>query len=239
MLDKFLEFGIATQDIAAAFDDLRSLGFRAVPVGDVHIHPYAVVSDGTICIGLNGRDLTSPWLTFVRPGVKDHVRALRRHDIELEFAHLSDDRFHEVGFRDPSDQLIVLCEARTFSPPPEADDFSASVCGEFLEYSVATGSLEDSCAFWHALGLTTIAAGEEPHSWARLAGGGLTLGLHQCGLFRPGLSFTATQLPARIEYLRVKGHHTKARTPMATAADASATLLLSGDLPIYLLEPAS
>jgi hypothetical protein len=239
MLVNFLEIGIATADIAAAFDGLCSLGFRAIPVGDVHTHPYAVVADGTVYIGLHTRELTSPWLAFVRPGLKDHVRVLRRHAIPLEFAHLADDQFHEVGFRDPSNQLVVLCEARTFSPPAAADDLAASICGAFLEYSVSTGSLEDSCAFWHALDFTTIAEGTRPHPWARLAGGGLTLGLHQCALFPPGLSFTATQLPARIEYLRAKGHHARPRAPIATAADASATLLASRDLPINLTEPKS
>ncbi|NIW23277.1 MAG: hypothetical protein GWN29_01215, partial [Gammaproteobacteria bacterium] len=172
MLETFLEIGIATDDIAGAFDELDSLGFSSVNTGDIREHGYAVVSDGVICIALHEAAVTGPWLSFVRPELESYVRALRRQSIELEIARLGEHEFHEVGFRDPNEQLITLVEARTFSPVI-GEDIAVSVCGKLLEYSLATGSLEDSALFWQGLGFETIAEGTEPHRWRRIRGAGL------------------------------------------------------------------
>ncbi|HSG63504.1 MAG TPA: hypothetical protein VLD39_00820, partial [Gammaproteobacteria bacterium] len=132
-------------------------------------------------------------------------------------------------------QLVTLLEARTFPPLP-ADGLGVSVCGRFLEYSSATASLDASRAFWESLGLATIAGGVEPVPWARLAGGGLTLGFYQAALFRPGPSFVASQLTARLEFLRAKGHAMTVGAPMFPSQQASATLGVRGAPPLYLVE---
>lgn len=235
MLGTFLEIGIETDDIAAGFDQLRALGFTAIPVGDIRSGPYAVVSDGSVCIGLHARSLEGPSLTFVRPNLEAYVRALRRLGIELEFANLGDQEFHELGFRDPNGQLVTLIEAQTFSPAIGAVP-APSTCGTFLEFSLATGSLEQSRRFWEALGFAAIAEGDEPHPWLRLAGPNLTLGLHQSVLFRAGASFRAGQLGARLEYLRAKGHDARRGAVLASSERDSATLMIAATLPIYLLE---
>lgn len=238
MLGTFLEIGIQTDAIGAAFDEFGAVGFTALPVGDIRSGSYAVLSDGTVCIGLHERCLEGPSLTFVRPDLENYVRALRRLRIELEFANLGDQEFHELGFRDPNGQLVTLVEARTFSPIIGAMPVP-SMCGKFLEFSLATSSLETSRHFWEALGFQAIAQGDEPHPWLRLAGPNLTLGLHQSALFRPGVSFTAGQLGARVEYLRAKGHHARPRAPLASNERRSATLTIAASLPIYLLEEAA
>lgn len=235
MLETFLEIGVETQDIAAAFEELGSLGFASIDVGDIREHGYAVVSDGDACIALHSRELTGPWLSFVRPNLESYVRALRRKSIELEFARLGDQEFHEVGFRDPNGQLVTLVEARTFSPAA-AHDIDASVCGTFVEYSLATGALEESAQFWQGLGFKTVAEGSEPHPWQRMRGAGLTIGLHESVLFRPGLSYSASQIGARVDYLRAKGHDVRSGVPVLAGERPSATLRLCVDLPIYLLE---
>jgi len=235
MLDNFLEIGIETDDIGATFEALRSLGFGAVPVGDIRGNGYAVVSDGSVCIGLHARRLDGPTLCFVRPDLAEHVRALRRKDVELEFARLGDQEFHELGFRDPNGQLVTLVEARTF-PPPADHAIGPSVCGRFLEYSVATASLDLSRAFWESLGFVEIVSGVEPLPWARLTGRGFTLGLYQATLFRPGPSFVASQLAARLEFLRAKGHAITAGAPMFPPQRPSATLGVRGAPPFYLVE---
>lgn len=235
MLEIFLEIGIETDDIAGTFGELRSLGFSFINVGDIRSHGYAVVSDGDICIALHDSAQTGPWLSFVRPDLESYVRALRRQAIELEIARLGEQEFHEVGFRDPNGQLVTLVEARTFSPAA-TEDIGTSVCGMLLEYSLATGSIEDSARFWCGLGFETVADGTEPHPWRRLRGAGITIGLHESVLFRPGLTFAANQIGARIDYLREKGHDVRAGTPIVSAERPSATLRLSVELPIYLLE---
>jgi len=235
MLETFLEIGVDTQDLAGAFEELRSLGFASVDVSDIRDRAYAVVSDGDICIALHDRELAGPWLSFVRPELESHVRALRRKSIELEFARLGDQEFHEVGFRDPNGQLVTLVEARTFSPSA-AHDIEASVCGKFIEYSLATGALEESAQYWQGLGFETVAEGSEPHPWQRMHGAGLTIGLHESMLFRPGLSYSASQIGARVDYLRAKGHDVQNGAPVLAGERPAATLRLCVDLPIYLLE---
>ena len=235
MLDTFLELGLSTRDIAAAFEEFRTLGFSAIDVGDIRDRGYAVVSDGGICVALHENELTGPWLSFVRPDLKSYVRALRRRSIEIEFANLGEQEFHELGFRDPNGQLVTLLEARTFSAGG-VENVSASTCGTFLEYSIATASIGKSASFWEALGFTTVAEGSEPHAWRRICGAGLTIGLHESLLFRPGLTYSAGQLGARIEYLRAKGHDIRTGAPIVPDERPSATLRLSVDLPIYLLE---
>jgi len=234
MLGHFLEFSFAASPIAASFELYRSLGFRAIPVSDVLSEPYAVFFDGAIAIGIHERDSESPTLTFVRPRLKEYVRSIRRLGIELEHAHLADDEFHQVGFVDPSGQSIMLIEARTF-PPGEWDPHNVSACGEFLEYSLATDSIGRSRAFWEAFGFTSVASGETPHSWLRLSGHGLVLGLHEAR-FRTGLSFRSHHVAARIEYLKAKGVELRSGAPVAENTQRSATLLAPEGTALYLME---
>jgi len=53
VLGRFLEFSLATPDIRASLDFYTGLGFSSADVGDAWPHPYAVVTDGRICLGLN------------------------------------------------------------------------------------------------------------------------------------------------------------------------------------------
>lgn len=235
MLETFLEIGIETDDIAGAFHEFRSLGFSFVNTGDIREHGYAVVSDGNVCIALHESELAGPWISFVRPELESYVRALRRNGIELEIARLGDQEFHEVGFRDPNEQLVTLVEARTFSPAV-GEDIATSICGTVLEYSLATASIEDSSQFWRGLGFETVAEGTEPHAWRRIHGAGLAIGLHESVLFRPGLTFSADQIGARVDFLRAKGHDVRSGAPIAPSERPSATLRLAIELPIYLLE---
>jgi len=235
VLGAFLEFGFKTRRIGPALEFYRALGFQDVPVGDILDHPYAVVSDGDVCIGLHDRELEGPLLTFVRPQLSDYLRGLRRQRIELEFAHLADDEFNEVGFRDPDDWLVLLMEARSFSPG-SWEGHSHSACGEFLELSLVARSRTESQRYWQKLGFSTVCEGEEPHPWIRLSGRGLTLGFHQTSHFVSGLSFKAGNLGARIEYLKAKGFDPLEGSPMAEGGENSATLITPEGEAIFLLE---
>lgn len=234
MLGSFLEIGVETADIAASFAAARALGFAALPVGDIRSEAYAVISDGGVCAGFYPHPYPGPSLTFVRPELAQYVRALRRRGIELEFARLGEQEFHELGFRDPGGQLVTLVEARTFSPPGGGES-SPSVCGCFLEYSLATSSVEESAAFWEALGFAPVDGGAEPHPWRRMAGAGLTLGLYRTAPFPAGMTFAASQLPARLEFLRAKGYSAASGSPLSAWTRASATLTIDGGIPVYLV----
>jgi len=238
MLGQFLEFGIGTDDIAATYTAFQSLGFTAVTPGDMRSEGYAVVSDGEAYFGLYDGGDDGARLTFVRPELAHYVRALRRQAIEIEFAHLGDQQFHELGFAAPDGQRVTLVEARTFSPIL-AEQCAQSVCGRLLEFSVAVRSLESARAFWSGLGFEPIATGDEPHAWCRVATAGLTLGLHESAAFEAGPCFVATQLDARVEFLRAKGFSVERRTPHLSRSRPSATIAVGRAATLYVVaDPA-
>ena len=234
MLGQFLELSLSAEPLASAFEFYRALGFQPVTVGDQLAHPYVALSDGGIAIGLHGRPQEGPLLTFVRPQLRDYARALRRAGVALEQAALADDEFNRLEFADPNGQRIALLEARTFTPG-EWNRQNVRACGEFLEYSLPTHSVERSREFWETLGFAAAAQGETPQPWIRLAGRGLVIGLHQAG-FRPGLSFESAQLDARLEYLRARGVESKPGAPVADRGRAAATLRCPDGSSIYLIE---
>jgi catechol 2,3-dioxygenase-like lactoylglutathione lyase family enzyme len=234
MLGQFLELSLSAEPLAPAFEFYCSLGFQPVTVGDQLRDPYVALFDGGIAIGLHSRPQAGPLLTFVRPQLRDYVRALRRAGIALEHAALADDEFNHVVLADPSGQGIALLEARTFTPG-EWNRHNVRPCGEFLEYSVPTHSLDGSRVFWETLGFALVAHGEAPHPWLRLAGRGLVVGLHQAG-FRPGPTFQSELLGARLEYLRAQGIDAKPGSPVADRARESATLSAPEGSSMYLLE---
>ncbi len=108
MLGQLLEFSITASPVASALEFYRSLGFRELPVGDILSGPYAALWDGAITLGLQEREFDSPTPTFVRPDLKNYLRAFRRLGIELQFAELADDRFHEAGFLDPNGHKLGI-----------------------------------------------------------------------------------------------------------------------------------
>lgn len=234
MLGQFLEYSIAAQPLAASFEFFRSLGFTSVPVGDTLPDPYVVLFDGAITVGLHDRWQAAPQLTFVRPGLRDYVRPLRRLGVEVTNEHLRDNEFNSLTFSDPGGQDVVLLEARTF-PPGDWDAHNVAACGEFFELSLPAGDLEASSSFWRALGFAALASGEAPHRWQRVAGRGITLGLHEAHCV-PGLSFRCRGLQGRLEYLRAKGLASHAGTPIADHGQASATLIAPDGTPLYLFE---
>ena len=233
MLGKFLELSLAAHPIGESFEFYRALGFADIATGDALAHPYAVVHDGQLCIGLHERNSDEPRLTFIRSDLKAYHRALRRRRIQFEFTRLDDSEFNEIGFRDPSGQLVVLIEAQTFSPG-DWRDRDRSVCGRFVEYSLMTSSRVRATEFWQSLGFATVDEGESPHPWIRLNGHGLSIGFHETAHFMPGPSFAMTNLGARLEYLQAKGIDTHRTSSTAGARKAAATLVTPGGTPIYL-----
>jgi hypothetical protein len=237
VLGQFLEFSVAAQPLAPAFDFYSALGFQPIPVADTLPQPYAGMFDGTITVGLHDREHPTPSLTFVRPQLRDYVRGLRHLGITLEYAHLGDDEFNRVGFTDPSGQAITVLEARTF-PPGRWNPHNVTACGAFVEYSVPTESLAESRQFWETLGLRATAEGAAPHPWARLEGRGVAVGLHEAPL-KPGLRFRVRGLDARLEFLHAKGLTIRNGCVLAEPGQRAATLVAPEGTGIYLLEESS
>lgn len=231
MLGKFLEISIHAPDVKASYDFYESLGFRSVEVGEVWSHHYAVMSDGRLFVGLHAYPFESPALTFVRPELGRHSSAFKALGIDLEFEKLSEDEFNELGFLDPSGQMITLLEARTFSPPDFHDD-SFSLCGDFMEFSRGTAAIQSSVDFWEQLGLLPGWRAESPHPWVRLVRDDINLGFHLTSNIKPGLSFFADDMDNRIEYLRAAGYKVADQGPFPDAA----TLTAPEGTPLYLFK---
>ncbi len=150
MLGRFLEISVRSSDIPESLAFYESLGFVQAPVGDTWSHPYAVITDGRLHLGLHGREIESPTLTWVRPDLASHVRQLQALGVDLTVERLGEDALHEIGFLDPSGQMITLLEARTFSSPALAPTH-ASRLGYFEEFGLPTADLERATAFWDAV----------------------------------------------------------------------------------------
>jgi catechol 2,3-dioxygenase-like lactoylglutathione lyase family enzyme len=155
VLGRFLEFSLATPDIQASLDFYTRLGFSQADVGDTWPHPYAVVTDGRIYLGLHQEAIPAPSMTFVKPDLLKHLDTFGGLGVEFEFRRLGNDVFNEVGWLDPSGQLVRLIEARTYSPSKRAGT-DLSRCGYFLEIALPTPKLDESKAYWEQFGFVGL-----------------------------------------------------------------------------------
>ena len=177
MLGRFLEYSIPTADIRASLDFYGGLGFSQAEVGETWPHPYAVVTDGRLHLGLHQQAAAAPALTFVKADVLHQLAFLESRRVSFEYRKLGNDVFNEIGWHDPSGHLVRLIEARTFSPiknPP------GSLCGYFLEIGLPVPDRELAKHYWEGLGFVGL---DEPH--AALAHVSCTSDSIDIGLYDP------------------------------------------------------
>ena len=146
MLGRFLEISIHTPEIRESLTFYESLGLVQAVTSDVWPHHYAVVTDGTVALGLHEYEFSSPSLTWVMPGLARHLTSLSDAGLEFEFLKTGEDEFHELGFRDPDGQMVTILEARTYSPLSER--IPPPAIGFFREYRYPVRRLSDSADFW-------------------------------------------------------------------------------------------
>jgi len=190
MLGDFLEISLATRDILASLEFYRKLGFAEAPARDAWRHPYTVVTDGCLYIGLHQRELASPALSFSLPELRQQLPKLEDLGLEFEFCNIELHRFNEVGLRDPDGGLVALLEARTYSP---VHSEVQTLCGYFLEYRLPVRDPAATLAFWEKLGL--IATPAEDGRPAQVSWGGINITLDDSGpRARPALVFANRDL---------------------------------------------
>lgn len=203
MLGEFLEFSLTTGDMLASMEFYRKLGFREASTGASWKHPYAVFSDGRIHIGLHKREPLAPALSFVLPELRKRLEAFEALGIEFAYTSIELHHFNHAGFEDPDGTLVTLLEARTFSPPHEAEA-TASLCGYFLEYRIPVYDPEASVRFWETLGL--IVTPVEDGGYPQASWGGINLGLQRAGRnARPTLVFANPDLKEKTALLEMRG----------------------------------
>jgi catechol 2,3-dioxygenase-like lactoylglutathione lyase family enzyme len=238
VLGRFLEYTIATPDIRASLDFYGRLGFTQAEVGEAWRHPYAVVTDGRLSLGLHEQSWPAPSLTFVKPELLRHLGALEGLGFELEFHHLGNDVFNELGLLDPGGHLIRLVEARTFSPSKRlATD--TSLCGYFLEFGLPAPQREAAKRFWERLGFVGLDEDDAPLPQIALTSDSVNLGLFEPAHLRaPTLLFDAGDVAGALARLAEAGITPAGQVPpplrhspaaALTAPEGTCILLLSAD----------
>lgn len=177
-LGHFLELSVPAPDLGASVDFWLRLGFSEVRVNDIRPRGYAAVTDGQVVIGLHGTGLPGlaleePALTFVRPDLARHARAMIDAGTEFDFVRLDDDQFNEVGLRTSDGQLLMLIEAPTFSATD--DDLPAPLIGRCTELALNSPMIEETRDFFELAGFMGT-EGEDDGS-VLLAAPGLSLTL--------------------------------------------------------------
>ncbi|MBK7904908.1 MAG: hypothetical protein IPJ97_20030 [Proteobacteria bacterium] len=222
-LGRFLEISLATTDVAESLAFYESLGFVQASVGEAWQHPYAVVTDGRLSLGLHGTDFVSPLPTWVAPSLRERLATLATLDVTVEEARIDDVSMHQALLRDPSGQSLRLLEARTFSRPELAPAHSTTL-GYFEEFAIATTDLVAASAFWERVGFVAFEPVREPFARAVAASRDLNVGLYAIGLQAPVLVFSDAAMPERIASLRDQGHRFSQRMPRELMAIGAAML---------------
>jgi len=238
MLGRFLEISVHAPSVLESLEFYQKLGFTQAEVGETWSHPYAVVTDGRLFIGLHQYEFDSPSLTFVKPDLLHHIDALETSGIEFAFRKLGNDVFNEAGFHDPDRVMVTLLEARTFSPPVR-EPGETSWCGYFSEVGIPARDPDRSKQFWERLGFVATDDQPEPFRRISLTSDFLDLGLYATReLRKPVLSFVDPEMSSRLGHIEKLGIERSPRLPaafnpeqsaMLVAPEGTALLLLTGD----------
>ena len=232
ILGRFLEVSIHAPEVAASLDFYRRLGLTEAVTGDVWTHPYGVVTDGRVALGLHAYAFPSPALTWVCPGIPAAAELLGAAGVELEFLKTGDERFNELGFLDPDGQMVTLLEARTFSPP--SGRVPPPAAGFFREFRYPVRVPEETAGFWEALGLLAL---ERAASRVGLVGDGVAVtGIAARGRAPPELVFEAVDLAAAAAGLAARGLEAVA-TEDAVEGRAALRLTAPEGTPVVVLGP--
>src|SRR5581483_11098009 len=173
---------------------------------DTWTHPYGVLTDGRLFLGLHQRRFTSPVVTFVHPGVSRLVPEFETRGIALTTCNLEPEIFNEIGFRDPFGQPVSVLEARTYSPVTSSSPLKMSLCGYFDEISLPVANFEAAKAFWEPLGFVATDEEEDPYLRLPLTSDHLNIAFHRPRtLDRSMLVFSDPQMGARLARLRDLG----------------------------------
>jgi hypothetical protein len=236
MFGRFLEISLYTAEIRESLAFYESLGFVQAPVGEVFQHPYAVVTDGRLFLGLHGAPVPSPALTFVMPRLMHGIDQLEQLGIEFEDLKLGNEVFNRVSFRDPSGQCVNVVEARTFSPP-QFDTQPATTCGYFTEFGLPAREQGPMRIFWEALGFVAWEEESEPFARTAITSDHLNLSLYRSRAFRqPLLTFEDRDMRERLARLKERGFQLSDEMPDSLDETCNAILVAPEGTRLLLLQ---
>lgn len=143
---RFHEISITTPDLAASVEFYRRLGFSVGTVLPVWPHPYAVVGDGAVVLGLHQYKFPSPSITCVADHLDAARRSLREAGVTLAFDIDDPQRFNEFGYRDPGGTMLTMLER----PTHRGIAPQTSQCGSFVGFDLPSHDFVASENFWGA-----------------------------------------------------------------------------------------
>ncbi|MEO8019049.1 MAG: hypothetical protein ABI769_14650 [Pseudomonadota bacterium] len=202
MLGKFHEISLQTADIAGSVAFYERLGFGQCGTADTWQHPYGVMTDGRLYVGLHQFKFPSPTITYVHPGVAQRAHVVEKLGVDIAWKRVGDDAFNEFGFLDPSGQAVRVQEAPThFASDRERGE--SSLCGDFAEFSMPAPDFEPMRAFWEPLGFVALGETDAPYLRMSMTSDHIDLAVHRARMLdQPMLVFAAADMGERIERLR-------------------------------------
>jgi hypothetical protein len=240
VLGSFLEFSVATAGVAESLEFYESLGFAQASVGDAWRHPYAVVTDGRMTLGLHGtEDDIRHRLSFVTPDLRSKVDGLAALGVELDRVRLDDASLNEVEFRDPAGACVRLLEARTFSPPALEPAYESAL-GYFEGYVIGTDDLAEAGTFWERFGFVAFQDAGDEEMPPRLVAShrDVNLVFLELELPQPMLCFSALDMQQRIAGLQERGVAFSGRVPGALQKLGAALLQAPDGVQVLLVRRA-
>ncbi len=236
-LGRFLEISVHAPAIAESLAFYEALGFVQASVGEAWPHPYAVVSDGRIHIGLHASPLPLPALTFVLPDLARGLARLSQHGVQFEQELLGNEVFNQAWFREPSGHHVTVWEARTFSPLTLDTATHGSSCGYFTEYGIPTRDARSSREFWEPLGFVALDEESQPFPRTPLTSNGLNIALYRSRALRqPVLTFEDADMRERLGRLRERGFQLSDAMPDSLDEQCNAVLVAPEGTQLLLLQ---
>jgi catechol 2,3-dioxygenase-like lactoylglutathione lyase family enzyme len=236
MFGRFLEISLYTPEIRESLAFYESLGFVQTGVGEVFKHPYAVVTDGRLFLGLHGEPVPSPALTFVMPKLMQGIDQLEQLGIEFEDLKLGNEVFNRATFRDPSGQCVNVVEARTFSPP-QFDTQPLTTCGYFRELGLPAREPAPMRTFWESLGFVAWDEELEPFARTAITSDHLNLSLYRTRVFRqPLLTFEDRDMQERLARLKERGFQLSDEMPDSLDESCNAVVIAPEGTRLLLLK---
>jgi hypothetical protein len=236
VLGRYLEIGIPTTTIQDSIAFYEGLGFTQAVTGETWSHPYAVLTDGHLFLGLHAAALPGPRVTFVQPDLRRHVEELEAAGIVVDTLQLAVDSFNEVSFTAPGGVRAHVIEARTFSPPDGAHE---SACGYFSEWGWPVRDFAGLGEFWERVGFVAMEQEAEPFARVSVTSSGINLGFYRSRALRhPVLTFQDTGMAARIDALRARGFIFSDEMPDALDDASNGVLVAPEGTRLLLLDDA-
>jgi len=213
VIGRFHEASVHAPDVLASLAFYERLGFVQVTAGEAFAHPYAVVADGRLAIGLHGGGLPAALvLAFVLQDLRSRLAGLEDRGIPILERRLGDDVFNEASL-EAAGQPIRLLEARTHSPSP-LGPAETSRLGWFEEVALPVAALAPAQAEWERLGFVPAEESDDPCPHVGLTSDSLNVALIAgVALSSPALVFRDEDLQGRVRKLSDAGFEFAQRLP--------------------------